>query len=142
MQLWIFWDNKYFPTSILARKKGIIFFILCVNKYSCQALYAFHTNSFYLSNIFLRRTQQFFSNPSLSFEYLHNVYCFLGKMVRCKTLLVSKKSIKATEKRQKGITKMKKSVSNANKIGNQKERLLFIEAWFGAIIWFYFLFIM
>ena len=50
--------------------------------------------------------------------------------------------MKATEKRQQDITKMKTSVSNANKIGNQKERLLFIEAWFGAIIWFYFSFIM
>ena len=49
-------------------------------------------------------------------------------MVRCKTRLISKKSMKATEKRQQDITKMKKSVSNANKIGNQKERLLFIEA--------------
>ena len=49
-------------------------------------------------------------------------------MLRCKTRLVSEKSIKATEKRQQDITKMKKSVSNANKIGNQKESLLFIEA--------------
>ena len=37
-------------------------------------------------------------------------------------------SMKATEKRQQDITKMKKSVSNGNKIGMQKERLLFIEA--------------
>ena len=99
-----------------------------MNKYSCQALYAFHTNSFYLSNFFLRHTQQLFSYPSLSFEYLHNVYFFLGKMVRCKTRVVFKKSMKATEKRQQDVTKMKKSISNANKIGNQKERLLFIEA--------------
>ena len=53
---------------------------------------------------------------------------FLGKMVRSKTRFVSKKSMKATEKRQQDITKMKKSVSNANKIGIQKERSLFIEA--------------
>ena len=99
-----------------------------MNKYSCQALYAFHTNSFYLSNFFLRRTQQLFSYPSLSFEYLHNAYFFLGRTVPCKTRRLSKKSMKATEKRQQDITKMKKSVSNANKIGNQKERLLLIEA--------------
>ena len=105
----------------------IIFFIICVNKYSYQALYALHTNSFYLSNFFLRRTQQLFSYPSLSFKYLHNVYFFLGKMVRCKTRLVSKKSMKAPEKRQQDITKIKKSVSNADKIGNQEDRLLFIE---------------
>ena len=49
-------------------------------------------------------------------------------MVSCKTRLVSKKSVKATEKGQQDITKMKKSVSNANKVGNQKQRLLFIEA--------------
>ena len=49
-------------------------------------------------------------------------------MVRCKTRLVSKKSMKATEIRQQDITEIKKSVSNTNKIGNQKERLLFIEA--------------
>ena len=49
-------------------------------------------------------------------------------MVRCKMRLASKKSMKATEKRQQDIAKMKKSVSNANKIENQTERLLFIEA--------------
>ena len=36
--------------------------------------------------------------------------------------------MKPTEKRQQLITKMKKLVCNANKIGNQEERLLFIEA--------------